>query len=754
VLLNGANLALPMKALSHLRARRGWTEAIALLVLLAAALVVRVVSITTVPPNVTADEAENLIVAYRIREGVGPGFFGLDWKPAPAFSIYLMTATLRVLGWSIAGMRMTSVLISILVLVPFYFLARQKLGKLPSLLTSALLGFSLWYLHFSRSGWENVHVVLYGVMAAWMMELALRRQSLWWWAGAGFWAALGLYGYIAGRAVLISLLVFLPVAFWLGQQHKWRILLGYGLLLLVCSALFAPQLPSVVSQWEYFNRRVYDVSVFAVEYPYLGKNSLFELLIYQVSVNLRGFFLADGAVMNAPRYAPVGQSLLDGFTATLLIVGLFVGVRRWRQTMLWWIFLLVPLLTTQVFSTHTPDPARAIGMLPFLYLFVGLAMDFLLFRKSGWAGVFLLCLLVTLPTTIVHNVSQYFDWMTSPETAKHRHPAVAVEDFASWQSAILNRIRSDRAVFNVAEWERMQQEVSKPLGRVVTPVNPQDVDRLTPRQEATWGEWGSGDGQFKEPRGVAVDSGGFVYVLDTKNWRIQKFDADGNFLAKWGCYGTGEHELEESFDIVVDAQDILYVLDSAIARIKKFTTDGKFAGLVPGNHGFYRPRGVGIDPKGAILVADTGHDRVVKLAPTGEVLAIFGTQGPGPGQFHQPTDVAVDEEGNIYVADTLNRRIQKLDSGGAYLGEWTITPANTFDGPHLAVRDGIVYATDPEPSRVVVFTLEGVFITEWGSPGNDESELMIPLGIALDADSSVYVTEVGNHRVHKFELSD
>ncbi|MGQ9870601.1 6-bladed beta-propeller [Leptodesmis sp.] len=52
-----------------------------------------------------------------------------------------------------------------------------------------------------------------------------------------------------------------------------------------------------------------------------------------------------------------------------------------------------------------------------------------------------------------------------------------------------------------------------------------------------WGSCGVGDGQFQEPSGIAIDGSGYVYVSDTYNNRIQKFDADGNFLGLWTQWG-------------------------------------------------------------------------------------------------------------------------------------------------------------------------------------------------------------------------
>jgi hypothetical protein len=92
-------------------------------------------------------------------------------------------------------------------------------------------------------------------------------------------------------------------------------------------------------------------------------------------------------------------------------------------------------------------------------------------------------------------------------------------------------------------------------------------------QEATyvlqWGSEGSRDGEFKAPRGVAVDGSGNVYVVDS-NDRIQKFSSSGVFLAKWGTRGSSDGQLNFPNGVTVDGSGNVYVADSANHRIQKF----------------------------------------------------------------------------------------------------------------------------------------------------------------------------------------
>ena len=86
-----------------------------------------------------------------------------------------------------------------------------------------------------------------------------------------------------------------------------------------------------------------------------------------------------------------------------------------------------------------------------------------------------------------------------------------------------------------------------------------------------WGSNGSGDGQFSNPHGVIVDSSGNVYVVDTSNNRIQKFNSSGTFIAKWGSGGSGDGQFNYPYGLAVDSSGNVYVADENNGRIQKFS---------------------------------------------------------------------------------------------------------------------------------------------------------------------------------------
>ncbi len=89
------------------------------------------------------------------------------------------------------------------------------------------------------------------------------------------------------------------------------------------------------------------------------------------------------------------------------------------------------------------------------------------------------------------------------------------------------------------------------------------VEAQTYQFVTKWGSQGSGDGEFTNPVGAAVDSSGNVYVADTGNHRIQKFDTSGGFVIKWGSQGAGDGEFSYPYGVAVDSSGNVYVADYA-----------------------------------------------------------------------------------------------------------------------------------------------------------------------------------------------
>jgi DNA-binding beta-propeller fold protein YncE len=228
------------------------------------------------------------------------------------------------------------------------------------------------------------------------------------------------------------------------------------------------------------------------------------------------------------------------------------------------------------------------------------------------------------------------------------------------------------------------------------------ADRLNNRiQKFTAGgrfldAWGGPPGaairQFNAPYGVAVDGLGHVYVADTQNNRVQKLSSTGRFLATWGhnggdgTPGIGNGEFTDPRGIAVDDAGDVYVADHGNNRIQKLSPTGRFLARWGANGGdgtpgsadgeFRIPRGIAIDHAGHVYVADKGNNRIQELSRTGRFMRRWGANGgdgspgAGDGQFNLPYNIAIDGAGDLYVTDVLNHRVQKFSPTGRFLAKY------------------------------------------------------------------------------------
>lgn len=242
------------------------------------------------------------------------------------------------------------------------------------------------------------------------------------------------------------------------------------------------------------------------------------------------------------------------------------------------------------------------------------------------------------------------------------------------------------------------------------------------RSLSIWGSQGDGDGQFQfhcvvscsfeappwSVGGVAIDGEGNVYVADSENSRVQKFDREGAFLVKWGEWGAGDGQFYEPAGIAVDGEGNVYVTDPARGDVQKFDREGRFltkwGNMSDRGWGWVGPA---VDDQGNVYLPNDYVDEIRKFDGEGNLLMTFGKSGRGDGEFIRPVAVAVDHQGNVYVADKDAACIQKFDH-------------------------------------------EGNFLAKWGSQGTGPGQFRSPTALAVDVDGTIYVGEWDGKRVQKF----
>ena len=265
----------------------------------------------------------------------------------------------------------------------------------------------------------------------------------------------------------------------------------------------------------------------------------------------------------------------------------------------------------------------------------------------------------------------------------------------------------------------------------------------TPEQglPMTIGQQGSGEGEFINPRGLALDEQGNIYVADTGNTRLQIFDPQGDFLmaiADERFLGPRYIALDEVGQIyVTDLSDRVHVLNARGDPLQSLGRQGslpsQFSGIAD----------LALGPAGDLYVVDSGNGRVQKLSLTSGLLFTFGDEGEQWELLSRPEGIALDSEGNVYVSDTGNHRVRVYTTGGIFVRSFG---AGVSEPRDIAVdQRGNIYVSDGGQDLVQVFDSGGRLLFKLGQGRLDD-----PWGIAVDDEGRVFVVDAGSHQLQVF----
>jgi sugar lactone lactonase YvrE len=280
-------------------------------------------------------------------------------------------------------------------------------------------------------------------------------------------------------------------------------------------------------------------------------------------------------------------------------------------------------------------------------------------------------------------------------------------------------------------------------------------------------------GALNQPHGVALGSN-YVFVTDTVNQRIERFDLDGSNPFDWGVKGTQESAADFNWAQGVGVDPVsgnVWIANTRNNVIDEFDPagNGPLREVPTGgrtNTVLDWPMDVTFSPTGTMFIADTvGNDiQAYSVPATGEPTLLWKVGGGGTGtdQFNNPYAVAYDPTlKRLLVSDSFNSRVVSLNPAtGAWNGVLPIkagAAAGDVSGPKGIAVDaaGNIWIADTRNNRVEQFTSAGAFTGQiMGSYGlTGDYAFNAPQGLAIGTTGLLYVADAENNRIQVYAPS-
>lgn len=225
----------------------------------------------------------------------------------------------------------------------------------------------------------------------------------------------------------------------------------------------------------------------------------------------------------------------------------------------------------------------------------------------------------------------------------------------------------------------------------------------------------SGDqqGQVKNPRGLAVDPKGLLYVSDTGNSRVQIFNADGTYANSFGekagfmSGGLKEGKFDNPTGLTVNSKGVVYVADTGNKRVQAFNSDGVFlfaVGPAVGKIALQKPVGVRTDESRNLYILDSALKKVIVTDAGGKLLRVWDDSG----LLQDPAAIDYDGKGYFYILDRGAYSVKIFDDQGKYISSFFSKGAGErelADPQYLNVADNKVYISDFASGKILAFAI-------------------------------------------------
>jgi sugar lactone lactonase YvrE len=255
---------------------------------------------------------------------------------------------------------------------------------------------------------------------------------------------------------------------------------------------------------------------------------------------------------------------------------------------------------------------------------------------------------------------------------------------------------------------------------------------------------------FELPFAVSGDGESVVYIADTGSGVVHRFDLNSRTVGY--LYMAGEEALSSPVGLAVDSAKNLYVSDSLNGKVYKYDRKGKFLRELKPDKPFLRPAGIAVNSKDEKYVVDVLAHKLLVFDKDDHFRSYFPQQ---PQELSYPSNVAIDSRDEVYVTDSMNFTVKRFSKAGELqgrVGEIGDSPGS-FARPKGIAVDGEdhLYVIDTTLDNFQIFNREGKLLLLVGKNGWRPGEFSLPSGIYIDKMNRIFIADTYNRRIQVFQ---